>query len=300
MDSDNIDLSEVQQKVNETRDYFLHQNKRYENKTRNTEKIIVEKYLRKFCDDHPDRAELVKDAARKTISKIEMFESERVSLMFRVGEGGIAVQLIVGALTIHAHSKQLDVINDIAEDVQDLLLRKNSSKQDGKRVNMDAVLKQGLEDASAFGYAIASTQQLAGDVLRNRCEAIDSIEKGYLTTSLKEAVDAALKHLADTPKDEVLGEAIDMLSTILKDIGEVMLDEDLPHAPFKRIIEAFHRSLSKIMKVGGAEIKPDDASNKMMKIFDLLGDQDLHLEKLNKAYERMLKLKDEILERTNK
>ena len=161
-DGNKQSLNELQQRINKSRDYYLEQSNCYEAQAENVEREIIDEFLVKFCDGHPDWAETATAIARETIDEISDFHTVRTDIAVKVMIAAKRSEGSAYSLQIASLQAVFDDLNAFCDDVLATVSGDQRSKK-GQRPDVAETLKEHHGIAQSICLQLIPVQALSGD-----------------------------------------------------------------------------------------------------------------------------------------
>jgi len=286
-----ISLAELQTRINRSRDEFLQEDDLYSERSEQIEEAVVDGYFRKFCIEHPSRAQIARDSAQDAIDEIGAFHSARARLSVKVAIAGKKSEML--ALTLQGAGIQV-LFDDLDAFNKRVLDQLNGTSSDRERHNLDpsSTLEEHRDYARDVGRRLILVQSLAAKVLTLRRETLRSISDEYLTVTFRDVLQRIGEHLANTPRDEIISKSWDAFAEAVARALEEIIDEELPTARVRRVLEALQKG------IGIRKAKTDprgDGTNDMLNLLALLQRSSEVLAELDAEFEELMVVIDSIL-----
>lgn len=286
MSDSDIDLLTLQKRINESKSTFLLQLKHYDEKAILSAEKIINYYLSKFSDSGTDRAKTVHQVANETINEIKSFRLLMADLSFKVFMSQYILNFICNSLTMSAISQGLDKFNELCGELVDHL--NGNANRVSDEIDLDDLLREDKLRAEEIGGLVVELNTLAANIIETRTEVLLSIDKGYVTLSLKEAINNFQDHISSLPKTMILEEVWSIASKSIKNIIEYLFEEEMPTSRIKKMLDAIKKTFG---KKGVGKGDTDD----MMKLIDWLSENNHAVELINKKFDQLENQKNEIL-----
>lgn len=288
-----MSLTELQTRINLSRDDYLREHDLYAERSDQIEKEIVEGYFRKFCDAHPDRAKIANEKAQDAIDEITTFHSARAKLAVNVAIASKKSEMLSLSLQTNGIQALFDDFDAFNKRVLNTLSGK-SSKNEQNEGNLAEILEMHENQVRLVCSRLISVQSLAAKVLRLRRETLQSVHDEYLTVTFRDILQKIAEHIANTPRDEIVSKSWDAFAEAVAQALEVIADEELPTSRVRRILEALQKGIG----IRKAKTDPrDDGTNDMLNLLTLLQRSSEVLAVFDAEFKELMELIDTVLKR---
>ncbi|MGE0408762.1 MAG: hypothetical protein AB7P23_05810 [Amphiplicatus sp.] len=238
-----FDLSDVQERVNETRQALLRADADYEKRAAAAGDRIVKEYLDRFMDDDPRRSQIAKDAAAAIADEIRNFDAVRTGLFVDAALANLKLRYMLNSLQLHVVREGLQHFSAISDELIKALATKRADKPKTDTSDFQAIVKTSYDDARTVGAHVAAIQALAAEIIVIRTETLVSFAKERLTVTLAEALRRIAEHVAQTPRSELLAKSWDAVCEAIAEMASAILDEEIPANRIKKILEILAKGL---------------------------------------------------------
>lgn len=273
-----VDLNDLQRRVNQSRQQVQLAIERYDTEGRSNGEFIVKRYLRKFRDDDPSRAETAVKIAAETESEIDKFRIKGGDLLSKVATAHLQGSFLATSATV-------DGINDILVHTSALLTGITNRLQHPKEetaipetAELEAVLLQRRMEAAKVGEAVILISNFAASVYNLQCDTL----KGFRNDNLEVSREELIKRLQDMLVSIPTEEAFDRFRKLVQDL----LAEYLKKVPVLGWLVWIAEKVKKLSrpKAGTA---PGD-TDIMLKLLPALRKDQQMIDELDKVYRDLM------------
>jgi hypothetical protein len=209
-----VDLNDLQFRLNQSRQDFLRAVERYETEGRSNGAFIVKTYLRKFQDDNPNRAKIAVDIAKDTQEEIDKFRSKAGDLASKAATALLTGDMVALGATIDSMGDILAETSAYLDEVAKRVAGLDNSSLASSQTDLQARLDERKMNAAKVGEQVISIMRLAASVCNFRCDTLKGFRNDNLEVSREELISRLRAMLFSIPAEE----AFDRLRKLVQDL----------------------------------------------------------------------------------
>ena len=279
------DLTEVQTRVNESRQQYLHAEEIYEKDGPDDGREATEQFLVKFLGPEPKRSPFAKPFAEEAIHLIQDFGTVRARMATDISIlngwiGNVISQLRVDVSADFITNTFPAMDSSSADPTKRLLEWKAQEDKNHKEMEKRNALR--LERAAEAGNRLDTIQRLASSLLLMRQATLRKFRRENLQITLPELRRRVEEQLKEASKDELLEKAVSTMYELLEKFIKIVAQETI----FVKVVLLFVKLWQSIRrkvdtKPGGLDL--------MESLLQVLRDQNAVFVELEQRYAESMK-----------